>query len=53
MPILNNILVRVRDGKMEIAATDREIGIVTSCVAQVVSEGDITISAKRLYEMIK
>jgi DNA polymerase-3 subunit beta len=38
---------------MEIAATDREIGIVTSCVAQVVSEGDITISAKRLYEMIK
>jgi DNA polymerase-3 subunit beta len=53
MPILNNILIRVQGDKIRVAATDREIGIVTDSLAEVVSEGDITLSAKKLYEMVK
>lgn len=53
MPILNNILIRAGDNKIKIVATDREIGLVADYAAEVVTEGHVTVSARKLYEMIR
>jgi DNA polymerase-3 subunit beta len=53
MPILSNVLIEAADGAIWILATDLEVGIKTSHPATVISEGKITVSAKKLYEIIK
>ena len=53
MPILNNILIRAGNNKIKIVATDREIGLVADYDAEILNEGDITISARKLFEMIR
>jgi DNA polymerase-3 subunit beta len=53
MPILNNILIRSEGGKITIIATDREITLVANYDAEILSDGDVTVSAKKLYEMIR
>jgi DNA polymerase-3 subunit beta len=34
-------------------ATDREIGLVADYDAEIITEGDVTVSARKLYEMIR
>lgn len=53
MPILNNILLKTGDNKITIVATDREIGLVADYSADVLKEGQVTVSARKLYEMIR
>ena len=53
MPILNNVLLRARGNKITIIATDIEITLVAHYEADVLSEGDVTVSAKKLYEMMR
>jgi DNA polymerase-3 subunit beta len=53
MPILNNILIRAGNKKIKIVATDREIGLVADYDAEIMNEGDITISARKLFEMVR
>jgi DNA polymerase III subunit beta len=53
MPILSNLLIRTEENRIKIMATDREIGIVADYEAQIVREGDITISARKLHEMVR
>ncbi|MDO9585407.1 MAG: DNA polymerase III subunit beta [Syntrophales bacterium] len=53
MPILNNVLIRAEGGKITIIATDREITLVANYNADILSNGDVTVSAKKLYEMIR
>jgi DNA polymerase-3 subunit beta len=53
MPILSNVLIEANDGKILITATDLEVGMKSSYDASVSEEGKITVSAKKLYEIIK
>ncbi|HYA15606.1 MAG TPA: DNA polymerase III subunit beta [Syntrophales bacterium] len=53
MPILNNILIRAGNNKIKIVATDREIGLVADYDAEILNDGDITISARKLFEMVR
>jgi len=53
MPILSNVLLEAVDDRICILATDLEVGIKTSHPAKVIQEGKITVSAKKLYEIIK
>lgn len=53
MPILNNILLRTGNNKITIVATDREIGLVADYSAEILEEGQVTVSARKLYEMIR
>lgn len=53
MPILNNVLVRAEAGGIVIVATDREISLVAEYEADVSDGGEVTLSAKKLYEMIR
>ena len=53
MPILNNVLIKAANNKITIAATNREISLIADYDAEVVTAGDITLSARKLYEMIR
>ncbi|MBA7703693.1 Beta sliding clamp [subsurface metagenome] len=53
LPILTNILIEAKKEKIELSATDLEIGIKCSVPAQVKKEGAITIPAKRLSDIIR
>src|SRR5574343_1857487 len=52
LPVLNNVLLRAKGGKFTISSTNLEIGIVTDCVAQIEAEGETTIPAKMLADVI-
>ena len=53
MPILSNILIEAKQEGVEIVATDLEIGMRGLYKAIVEKPGGITVSARKLYEIIK
>ncbi len=53
MPILSNLLLRAGRNRVTIMATDREIGLVADYEADVLQEGEITLSARKLHEMVR
>lgn len=53
MPILSNILLEAKHEGAEIVATDLEIGMRGLYKATVLEAGGVTISARKLYEIIK
>lgn len=53
MPILSNALLEVSNDLLYITATDLEVGMKSSYPANVIREGKITVSAKKLYEIVK
>lgn len=53
MPILANILIEVRDNKVNLTGTDLEVGLKTHFSANVEESGSITISGKKLFEIVK
>jgi len=53
MPILNNVLLKTENKKLRIIATDREISLISDYDADVIEKGEITLSAKKLYEMVR
>ena len=53
MPILSNILIEAKQEGVEIVATDLEIGMRGLYKATVEKPGGITVSARKLYEIIK
>ena len=54
MPILSNVLIEATDGeKINVTATDLEVGMKSSYSALVQSSGKITVSAKKLFEIVK
>ena len=53
MPILSNVLIEATADAILITATDLEVGMKSSYPTTVVKEGKITVSAKKIYEIIK
>jgi len=53
MPILSNVLLAAQKGDIRVTATDLEVGVRGSVEGQVLTEGSITVSAKKLYEIIR
>jgi DNA polymerase-3 subunit beta len=53
MPILLNVLIETKDNGIFITATDLEIGIKGQYQGEVQKPGNITLSAKKLYEVVK
>jgi len=52
LPVLNNILLKVEKGRLNLSATDLEIGINTWIGAKADVEGAITIPARLLLEYV-
>ena len=53
MPILSNVLIEAHADGIDVTATDLEVGMKSSYAASVTKEGQITVSAKKIYEIIK
>ena len=53
IPILSNVLMKAADGKLQIAATDLDVTILTSLDARITTPGGVTIEAKRLFDVIR
>jgi DNA polymerase III subunit beta len=53
MPILNNVLIRTQQNRIQIVASDREMGLVAEYEAEIIRDGDITLSARKLHEMVR
>lgn len=53
LPILSNSLITADSRGLTLAATDLEVGIVSHHPAEVVREGQITLGAKKLYEIVR
>ena len=53
MPILSNVLIETQGAGISITATDLEVGIKGFHSAEILKEGKATLSAKKLYEVIK
>jgi DNA polymerase-3 subunit beta len=53
MPILANVLLEARAEGLTLAATDLEVAVVSSHTASVKTPGSVTLSAKKLYEIVR
>ncbi|MAE94754.1 MAG: DNA polymerase III subunit beta [Deltaproteobacteria bacterium] len=57
MPILANVLITAsgkgNDGRLELAATDLEVGIRGSQAANISKPGSVTVSARKFYDIVR
>ncbi len=53
MPILSNMLLIAEGSSIEIIATDLEIGLRGRYAAEVEKPGAVTVSAKKMYEIVR
>jgi len=52
-PILSNLLIKTKNDKIEINATNLEVSIKEIIPAKVVEEGNMVIDARKAYEIIR
>ena len=53
IPILANVLIEAVDNNIFFTATDLEVGVRSYYTANIKKEGRVTISAKKIFEIIK
>ena len=53
IPILSNVLLKATDGKLQIAATDLDVTILSACDARITNPGGVTIEARRLFDIVR
>ena len=53
IPILSNIVIDAQKDRLELLATDLEVGIRTPCEAKVAKPGSLTLSARRLFDIVR
>jgi DNA polymerase-3 subunit beta len=53
MPILANALIEAQKGKIQLSATDLEVGVRGIVDGEVVKPGSLTVNAKKFYEIIR
>lgn len=53
MPILANVLLSVRDGRLAITATDLEVELVAATEVNVQQTGDITVPGRKLLDILR
>ncbi len=53
LPILSNLLLETKKNKLQIIATDMEVGVLTNCAAEIKEEGNVTVPARKFFDIIK
>jgi DNA polymerase-3 subunit beta len=53
VPIIGNVLIEAKGDELKLAATDLDVTLRGSCGAVVKAEGAITLSAKKLHDIVK
>ena len=53
IPILSNVLLKTNGDRLEIAATDLDVTLLSSCAATVKNEGGVTVEARRFFDVAR
>lgn len=53
IPILSNVLLRASGKTLDIAATDLDVTLLSSCAAQVKTPGSVTVEARRFFDVVR
>jgi len=53
IPVLSNVLIEAHSEQLSLTATDLEVGIKSTFNAKILEPGKVTVSAKKLYEIVK
>ena len=53
LPVLANLLVQVADGKLSMTGTDLEVEMVARSAVEQSQDGEVTIPARKLFEIIR
>src|SRR5690554_1390025 len=53
IPILSNILIQASSSSVRLTGTDLEVELVSSCVIEGGAEGEVTVPAKKLVDIIR
>ncbi len=53
MPILANALIDAQKSKIQLTATDLEVGVRGEVEGEIVKPGTLTVNAKKLYEIVR
>lgn len=53
LPVLANFMLSARDSRLTVTGTDMEVELISSVPADVSLEGDITVPARKLVDIIK
>ena len=53
LPVLANLLVKVGEGRLSLTGTDLEVEMVASSDAEKLVDGEITIPARKLFDIVR
>ena len=53
LPVLANLLVRVRDGQVSMTGTDLEVEMGARTTVDDAQDGELTIPARKLFEIVR
>lgn len=53
LPVLANFMLSARDGRLTVTGTDMEVELISSVAAAVSMEGEITVPARKLLDIVK
>ncbi len=53
MPVLSNILLEAKEGRLKVFATDLEVSLTDEIQAEVAEPGSVAVGAKNLFEIIR
>lgn len=53
LPVLANFLISARDGRLSVTGTDMEVELITTVDAQVESESEVTVPARKLVDIVR
>ena len=53
LPVLANFMLVARDGRLTVTGTDMEVELISSVPAEIIQDGEITIPARKLLDIIK
>jgi DNA polymerase-3 subunit beta len=53
IPVLSHLLLRARDGKLHLAATDLDVSLTSWCDAQLDGDGALAVQARKFLEIVR
>ncbi len=53
LPILSNVLMKMRDGSLTLTATDMQVELVAGIRIEGIEDGEITVPARKIYDICR
>ena len=53
MPVLSNVLLTARDGKLSVTGTDLEVELVSSISLNIAAQGEITVPGRKFLDILR